>query len=59
MEAVGQNKVECEALLERLTATDIHAGHSLSVDLKFTLIQVSVIAQQSYRSYVCELVWLI
>ena len=40
VEAVGQSTVECEALLERLTATQLHDGHSLAVDLKFNLIQV-------------------
>ena len=42
VEAVGQSTVECEALLERLTATHFHHGHSLAVDLKFNLIQVSL-----------------
>ena len=40
VEAVGQSKEECEALLERLTTTQLHDGHSLAVDLKFNLIQV-------------------
>ena len=42
VESVGQSKAECEALLERLTATQFHGGHSLAVDLKFNLIQVKV-----------------
>ena len=47
VEAVGQSKAECEALLERLTATQFHDGHSLAVDLKFNLIQL-------YGSTRCE-----
>jgi hypothetical protein len=41
MEETSQNKDDYERLLDRLTATQLHPGHNLALDLKFTMAQES------------------